>query len=127
MIWLSFSASGNKAWAESVAVAKGQPAPFDGVLLDVDSANKAYQNAVNANRYKLLNDSLQNTVKLQDENFLLSEKKTELLLNQNLNLTKELSSVRTGTNWMLVIGFVSGVLLTGLAVYGASEAIKAAK
>lgn len=113
----------NPVWADSDAVplSKGSPAPWDGVLLSPDRASSARKAEQELPQYKLLSESLQNSLNLStDKNNFLKEKVT-ILTTDNQMLATSLQQQRTANEFTKVLWFVIGVGVTALAIEGASK------
>jgi len=106
---------------DAVVLNKGQPAPYTGLLLTEEKANSVYNDL---NKYKLLNESLQRTVFLYEQNEKLQEKRVNVLLEQNDKLAINLQQARTVSNWEKVLWFGLGFLSVGLGIYGVQAITK---
>jgi len=89
----------------------GDKAPFSGWLAPTDKVND----------YKLLTDSLQTEIGLHKANEDLLGQKIKVLSDDNDNLFKGLSAARSDSDVQKIVFFGSGVLLTVLAIWGASK------
>jgi hypothetical protein len=106
---------------DAVVLNKGQPAPYTGLLLTEEKANSVYNDL---NKYKLLNESLERTVFLYEQNEKLQDKRVNLLLEQNDKLAINLQQARTVSNWEKVLWFGLGFLSVGLGIYGVQAITK---
>jgi hypothetical protein len=106
---------------DAVVLNKGQPAPYTGLLLAEEKANSVYNDL---NKYKLLNESLERTVFLYEQNEKLQDKRVNLLLEQNDKLAINLQQARTVSNWEKVLWFGLGFLSVGLGIYGVQAITK---
>ena len=123
MILLAFLMTvNNTAYAnDAIVLNKGQAAPFTGLLLTEEKANTVYNDL---NRYKLLNESLQTTVGLYEQNEKIQDKKVNTLLEQNDKLAKDLMQARSTSNWEKVLWFGLGFISVGLGIYGVKTIAK---
>lgn len=102
---------------DNVVLHKGDTAPFDGVLLSQDNAQKASDTKYNlgvCNNVSGLKDQ---------ENTLLTQRVT----NANTavsNLSEQLAKTQDNSFWKSVGMFVLGSAVTGLIAYGASRAVR---
>lgn len=114
------SATPHALGADSVLLQQGQPAPFSGLLLTNERADRARMAEEQNVQYILIQDSLNTTVKLYKEREEIREKQVNVLLEQNVVLS---SSSRL-TDWEK-IGYISiGILATVAAGYGIRQATK---
>ena len=100
----------NVSYAEMVIVKKGDPAPFEGIL--VDQAQMKEFRQINEDKKNL---ELQN-LKLKDL-ALINDERVDLY-------RKELSSSETKSLWKSVGYFALGVLVTGFAAKVAIESTR---
>lgn len=107
----------------SVYLDKGQTAPFAGFLINQNRTQTLINEEKQLKDYKLINDSLQKSLDLSQQNFDLSEKKANILLDQNTKMAEELKSDKSTSNLERIVWFSLGVLATGFAIYGAKKAI----
>lgn len=122
MLLISVSLSVNVAVAEeAIVLNQGQPAPYTGLLLDQNKANELY---TDLNNYKLLNNSLEKSVKLYLDNEDLYNKKINMLLEQNNKLADNLNKVRSSSDWEKVLWFGLGFFSVGLGIYGVKAVTK---
>ncbi len=73
----------------SVVLPKGQPAPFTGILLTNDRANKARVAEEELKQHKLINESLDRSIKLYQERDTIKDGQVNVLLQQNQVLMKD--------------------------------------
>lgn len=119
---LSASLLCNVAFADdAISLSKGQAAPWDGVLMTTERAQTARKAELENPQYKLLNDSLQHSLDINTEKTGFYKEKVTILTNDNQMLSTALVKERSNNDLMKVLCFVGGVVLTALAVKGASE------
>jgi len=106
---------------DAVVLNKGQQAPYTGILLTEEKANSVYNDL---NKYKLINESLERTVSLYEQNEKLQDKRINILLEQNDKLAINLQQARTVSNWEKVLWFGLGFLSVGLGIYGVQAITK---
>lgn len=109
---------------QSVELDKGQPAPYPGTLLDKEKSKEIRDELIEKDGLVKTNESLNKSINLYKSNEEILGKQKDLLLNQNIELTKVLNDTRSMNGWERVGFFVLGVAVTGLAVYGASRLAK---
>ncbi len=109
-----FSILTTKANADSVNLTKGQPAPFNGVLLDNPTANQLF-------KVKLLNESLETTLKAYQNNADLDAQRITLLSEQNDKLARNLQSERSMTNVERILWVSFGIVAAGVGAWAISK------
>lgn len=109
---------------ESVPLKKDDRAPFEGVLLSLDKANKVRYDLLECDIKKSLNESYEKTIKLYKDNENIHQEKINVLLKQNDDLAKAVIEARSSTDIQKIIWFGLGVLATGLAIYAGKEMAK---
>lgn len=105
---------------DSVAITKGTPAPFDGVLLSNSKANKVKSDLELQSQ---INTSLQKSVDLYKTKDVFSNNQINLLLNQNKRLADSLNKEVSNDKLQNIVWFSLGVIATGLALNAAKKAI----
>lgn len=110
MILLTFSRNANADVA--VLLKQDQPAPFKGLLLDMEKANKIQEQLQEADLVKILSESQQQSIDKLKQNLDISEKKSSLLLDQNKKLAEDLDHVGSVTTIEKVGLFVLGCAVT---------------
>lgn len=105
----------NIAFAQNaVYLNKSEPAPFSGDLLTLDQTKSLYNDS-------LEKSSLQKQLDLTNQNNTLLEQEKQLLLDQNAKLIKTAQDEKSLSTWEKIAYFGGGILLTALAVKGASS------
>ena len=94
---------------DSIYLEKEQKAPFSGILLPKEKVQELRVNTE-------IKESLERTVTIYKLNEELYQKNQSLLIEQNQSLIKS----KGMTDLEKILWFVGGVLLTGIAVKGAS-------
>lgn len=117
------AATTNNALAEdSLILEKNQPAPYRGVLMPLESVQELRRNSLELDNLKLLNASLDRSIKIHLSNEEILEKKISILTDQNLKLHESVSSARSFSSIERIGYFALGVLVTGLTSYGIYKA-----
>lgn len=107
------------AYAEDVIyLDKGKAAPYDGYLFTPEKAKDTRLQLIEGDYNKDLVKSLTKTIDLYQSNEEISNKKVDLLLDQNDKLAVQLNSSRQVSNWEKVGYFLGGIIITGLAIKG---------
>lgn len=106
---------------QALPIKSGQPAPYDGVVLDNEKANKVKDQLIERDEFEKLNQSYQKSIDLYKANEVIYSQENSLLLNSNVNLSKELSNSRGTSDWVKVGYFVLGIAVVSAGVYGASR------
>ena len=106
---------------EAVNVQKGQPAPFNGLLLPEKKAKEVKDELLEKDALKKMHESSLESIKLYKDNEKLQNEKSQILLNQNLELIKANKAARTTSTFEKVGLIVLGVGIAGLGVWGASK------
>lgn len=106
---------------DAVSLSKGQSAPFDGILMTTDRAQSARKAELDLPQYKLLNDSLSHSLDLEKDNNSFLTQKVGILTNDNQLLSTSLEKERSTNELTKILWFAGGVILTALAVKGASQ------
>lgn len=108
----------------AVELDKGQPAPFPGTLLDKESSNKVKNELIEKDALQKTNESLNRSIKLYRDNEDILADQKDMLIKQNIELTKTVNDTRETSGWVKVGYFVLGIAVTSAAVYGASKLSK---
>jgi len=107
-----------------VPIAAGTPAPYSGILMPEGVAKEAKNAVIERDTYKSVNESLNKSLNLSNQNFNYSENKVNILLEQNDKLAKNLQAERTVSDFQKIMWFGLGVLATGAAAYVGSKIAK---
>ena len=102
---------------------KGDPAPYSGTLLDKEKSRKIREDLIEKDGLVKTNESLNKSLLLYRSNEDILNSQKDLLIKQNVELTKTLNDTRSTSNWEKAGYFVLGIVVTGAAVYGASKLI----
>lgn len=116
----------NLAFADSSVsfIKKGDVATYDGYLFTIPKAEELRNITIERNSFKLLNESLNKSVELQDNLIKLDEQKVNKLLEQNDKLAVSLNDARTTSEWTKLLWFFTGIAVTGVAFYGVNRLAK---
>lgn len=106
---------------EATPIKKGDPSPYTGTVLDTEKANKIKDQLIERDSFEKENQSYKKSIDLYKSSETILYGQKDMLLNQNIELTKTLNDTRSTSDWLKVGYFVLGVAVTGLAVYGASR------
>lgn len=114
-ILLTLSISLNSFSQEAVKLTKDQPAPFTGILITFDDANNWRKDSVERDGLKAINESLNATIKLQDDIITRQNTQKTVLLDQNDKLAMRLGEAQSLGTWEKV-GFIAlGIAASGVA------------
>lgn len=105
----------------AVNINKGEPAPYTGVLLDLEKAEKIRDELIDKDTLQKTNESLNKSILLYKSNEEILSNHKNLLLNQNMELTKTLNDTRETSGWVKAAYFVLGMAATGAAVHFATK------
>jgi hypothetical protein len=105
-----------------VVLAKGAPAPFDGVLFSREMEKQIRQIDLDNDYLKRQNTSLikLNTLSEQ-ENTIITKRYENMQLKAN-ELAEKQVKMENNSFWKTTLYFMSGALLTGVVAYGAARA-----
>jgi hypothetical protein len=118
---LTFSISVNSLAADVTFLEKGSPAPYTGYLFSEEKTLKIRKELIELDTLKLLETSYNKSIDLYKKNEDLQNTKVNLLLQQNDKLAEALVKSRERSEWETRIWFGLGILVSGLAVYGAAQ------
>lgn len=102
-------------------IEKGQTANCTGFLFSPIAAKKADEAADDRDYYKKLSEKLEQRQKLQDERSKVLDKRLQLYMEQSHILSEKLTERENRSEWEKVLYFSLGVVVTGVAVYGAGR------
>jgi hypothetical protein len=110
MILLTFSRNANADIA--ILLKQNEPAPFKGMLLDMEKANKIQEQLQEADLVKILSESQQQSIDKLKQSLDISEQKSTLLLDQNKKLAEDLDHVGSITTIEKIGLFALGCAVT---------------
>ena len=99
----------------------GQPAPYDGTVLDKEKAGKIKDQLIERDEFQRLNDSYQKSIDIYKANETIYNQENSLLLSRNVELSKALNDAKATSDWTKVGYFVLGIVVVSAGVYGASK------
>lgn len=102
-------------------VTKGSTVPYDGVLLTVPKANELHSDIVVGDGYKKLNDSLNQSLTIQQNNYNIEQQKNTILDARNDKLAEQLKNAQSMNNTEKLLWMGVGVLVTGASAYTLSK------
>lgn len=120
---LSFLMIGSSCFADpsllpnATFLKKGQPSPYDGVLLSTAQAKVVYGELKDYDRLKLINVSLQKSIEDYKENETEYLKEITEVRDQNLELQQAVEKASTNGFWKDAMWFGIGFLLSGVTVH----------
>lgn len=103
---------------DSIAVTKGTPVPYDGVLLSNSKANELYKKLQDTTD---LNTSLYKSIDLYKIKDNYSNNEIQQLLDSNQKLSSTLNQQEQSQRTQEILWFALGVLATGLSVYAVKK------
>lgn len=109
---------------EAVFLNQKDTAPFSGYLLPEDKIKSLRNDSLENSANKQLVESLNKSLTLQQSNSDLKDKQIQLLLNQNDSLSKTIVTEEKLQTWEKVLYFGGGIVLSGLAIWGAHSLYK---
>lgn len=102
-------------------ISKGQVANCDGLLFSPKASQAADEAIEDAKYFKELSDKLLKRQELADQQISLLDKRLALHVEQNVILADQLVKKENQNKWEKVIYFTLGIIVTGVAVHGASK------
>jgi len=125
---LVFAFTVNTALADqAVTVRAGdviKPEYDRGTLFDREKAEKVKDELIEKDGLVKQVESYDKTIKLYRSNEEILNGQKDMLLKQNIELTKTLNDTRETSDWLKIGYFVLGIGVAGIAVYGASRLSK---
>jgi hypothetical protein len=113
------------SWAdcpEAVSVInKGDKAVCDGILLSPEASKKADEAVQDAKYYKMLSEKLIERQQYTDKEINILDKRLKLYMEESNTLATQLVHKDNADKWQKIVYFGLGVVVTGLAVYGAAQ------
>lgn len=100
------------------------PAYDRGTLLDREKAEKIKDELIEKDGLVKQVESYDKTIKLYRSNEDILNSQKDMLVKQNIELTRTLNDTREMSDWTKIGYFVLGVGIAGLGVYGASRLAK---
>ena len=94
---------------------KGDVAPYDGYIYDLEANGEAIRNSIDAPFYNAINDKLEQRIKLTDLKVNILEKQIEEHLNHNRALNKEMTKRQSRSVLNQMMWFTLGLLLSRVA------------
>lgn len=112
------------AFADDVVyLKKGDASPTDGYLFSNAKAQDTRNKLLTIDDLKAMNTSYQHSIDLYKNNETIYQKQLDLLSTQNTKLVSSEQQTLSMTTYEKMAWFGFGVLVTGLAVYGAKETL----
>jgi hypothetical protein len=104
----------NTSSLQVLYIQKGTEAPFEGYLFPPDKALEFRKELIEL-------DSLRSMQPSYEKSITLYQKNEDVLLTQNQKLSEALSRTEAKGVWETRMYFILGIVVTGLAVYGAGR------
>lgn len=121
---LTFNTFAGECDKAVVLLKKGEPAPCEGFLFSPDAEKKASQAVDDVKYYKDLSELLHSRNDLLQKQLLITDERLMLYMKTTDELAQEVVRKQHEDFWQKAVYFGLGVAVTGLAVYGAAQAIK---
>lgn len=109
---------------EAVYLNKDDKSPFSGYLLPEDKLKSLRNDSLENTANKQIIDRLNKSINLYQTNSDLKDKQLKLYSDQNDQLVKSLVAEENLNTWEKILYFGGGIVLTGLAIYGAHSLYK---
>lgn len=104
-----------------VIIQAGEKAPYTGYLFPKETAQLTRVKLIEGEEAAKLNESYVRSIEIYRKNEDVQNQKVNILLERNDNLAKSLTDAREMTTFEKVAWFAGGIILSGAAVYGASQ------
>lgn len=98
---------------------KGYKLTQDSWIFSPDKAKDVRNRLVDLDTEKQLNESLNKSLSLEQSMNKIQDDKITLLLKQNNDLVQSVDQNRGMNDWSKILWFTLGVVVSGLAIYGA--------
>lgn len=102
-------------------IEKDTPAPYTGYLFTPEKTNEVKNVVVERDGLLKLNESLTKSLQLQSDIAELNQKKVNILLQQQEDLSKTLYDQRSMSNLERMLWVGAGILIVGVSIYGVSQ------
>lgn len=109
---------------QAIQIKAGEPAKFDGILMDQEKSNKVKIGLDERDLFEQIVNSQTKSIQLLKDNNTYSENKVNLLLTQNDSLAERLQASQGLNNWERIGLVVLGIAMTcgaGLAIRSLSK------
>lgn len=100
---------------------EGQKAPCTGFLFSPDAEKKASQAVDDVKYYKDLSEMYQKRTDLANKELQVMDERLKLYMNTTTELAQEVNRKERQDFWQRTLYFGLGILVTSIAVYGASQ------
>ena len=111
----------NNCFSQSIAIKKGTPSPFDGVLIDNAKANQLKNNELEVEGLTKINLYLNQLNDLKQKNTDLDAQKLQVLADQNTQLAQDLQAAKQASS-LEKLGYIAlGVVATALGGFAISR------
>ncbi len=104
-----------------VLLEKGGTAPYKGYLFSEDKALKIRKELIELDGLRLIEQSYTRSIDLYKKNEEARVNQVQLLLDRNDKLAESLAKSHERSEWENRIWFAMGIIVTGVAVYGAGQ------
>lgn len=122
LLIFSIIVNANLTFADEVTILdKDQKAPFSGVLFPKDQAQQMRKDLIDSDLNKQLNESYKKSIDLYKTTLDYKDQQIDVVMRQNDNLAKSLSSARSTSEWERFAWFALGVAATAATVYGVKK------
>lgn len=104
---------------DAIYLNQNEKAPYSGYLLPEGKIKELRNNTIERDGLKAINDNLTQQLSLEQKNNSLKDDKVNLLLEQNDKLAKAAYAERELNTWEKIAFFTGGIVISGLAIWGA--------